>query len=132
MYHPDYSLDWFLYVDVSDLALGGVLVQKNSSGQQQVISFVSHKFSKTARAWSTYEKETFAMYYSVHQLRQYLQGKFFVLLTDHRNLVWIENQVVFANIRLQSAAYSGKRECLCRLAVENGCRGDCSVDMFGC
>lgn len=69
VYHPDASLDWFLYVDASDVALGGVLIQKTLDGVQQVIAFVSHKFSTVAKAWSTYEKEAYAMFYSVHQLR---------------------------------------------------------------
>jgi hypothetical protein len=101
LYHPDYKLDWYLYVDASDLAFGGVLIQREYNGVQQVITFISHKFSKTAKAWSTYEKEAFAMYYSVHQLRQYLLGKFFVLLTDHRNLVWIETSEVPKIIRIR-------------------------------
>ncbi len=101
MYHPDHSLDWFLSVDASDLAVGGVLVQRDINGVQQVIAFVSRKLSKSARAWSTYEKEAYAMYYSVHQLRQYLYGKFFVLLTDHRNLVWIETSEVPKIIRIR-------------------------------
>jgi hypothetical protein len=48
--HPDFSLDWFLYVDASDLAVGGVLVQRTKMGVQQVVAFVSQKFSRTARA----------------------------------------------------------------------------------
>ena len=99
--HPDFSLDWFLYVDASDIAVGGVLVQKTVEGVQQVVAFVSQKFSKTARAWSTYEKEAYGMCYAVRELRQYLQGKFFTLLTDHRNLVWIETSIVPKVIRMR-------------------------------
>jgi hypothetical protein len=30
--HPDFASDWFLYVDASDLAVGGVLVQRTGDG----------------------------------------------------------------------------------------------------
>jgi hypothetical protein len=86
-------LDWFLYVDASDIAVGGVLVQRTSDGVQQVVAFVSQKFSKAARAWSTYEKKD-GMCYAV--------GKFFTLLTDHRNLVWIGTSIVPKVIRIRS------------------------------
>ena len=99
--HPDYSLDWFLHVDASDLAVGGVLVQKTMEGAQQVVAFVSQKFSKAARAWSTYEKEAYGMCYAVKQLQKYLHGKFFTILTDHRNLVWIETSVIPKIIRIR-------------------------------
>lgn len=46
--HPDYSLDWYLYVDASDLAVGGVLVQRTPDKVQQVIAFVSQKFTAAA------------------------------------------------------------------------------------
>jgi hypothetical protein len=81
--------------------VGGVLVQRTSDGVQQVVAFVSQKFSRAARAWSTYEKETYGMCYAVKELRQYLQGKFFTLLTDHRNLVWIETSIVPKVIRIR-------------------------------
>ena len=72
LYHPDYALPWFLYVDASDLACGGVLIQLADNSIQQVIAFVSKKFTATAARWSTIEKEAFAMFYSVQKLQYYL------------------------------------------------------------
>jgi hypothetical protein len=59
------------------------------------------KFSRTARARSTFEKEAYGMCYAVKELRQYLMGKPFTLLTDHRNLVWIETSIVPKIIRIR-------------------------------
>ena len=47
--HPDYTLPWFLYVDASDKAVGGVLIQLIDGSEQQIIAFVSKKFTSTAK-----------------------------------------------------------------------------------
>lgn len=101
LYYPDYNLNWYLMVDASDFAVGGVLIQKTIDGTQQIIAFVSKKLGKTARNWSTIEKEAFSMYFTVFQLRTYLNGKFFTLLTDHHNLLWIELSQVPKIIRIR-------------------------------
>ena len=101
LYHPDYTLPWFLYVDASDLACGGVLIQLADNSVQQVIAFVSKKFTATATRWSTIEKEAFAMFYSVKKLQYYLFMKKFTLLTDHNNLLWIESSEVPKIVRMR-------------------------------
>jgi hypothetical protein len=92
--HPDYNLPWFLYVDASDEAIGGVLIQLAHGSEQQIIAFTSKKFTSTAKRWSTIEKECFAMFYSVQKLQYYLFMKKFTLLTDHNNLLWMESSIV--------------------------------------
>lgn len=99
--HPDFTLPWFLYVDASDLAVGGVLVQIAEGSIQQVVAFVSKKLSATAQRWSTIEKEAFAMFYAVSSLQYYLFLKKFTLLTDHNNLLWMESSLVPKIIRIR-------------------------------
>ena len=101
LYYPDNSLDWFLYTDASDKAVGGVLIQRTHDNQQQIIAFVSKKLSKAAINWSTFEKEAYGMFYAVQQLQNFLMGKYFVLFTDHRNLVWIEASIIPKIIRIR-------------------------------
>ena len=101
LYHPDYTLEWFLYVDASDIALGGVLIQVTAEKVQQVVAFVSKKFSAASIRWSTIEKEAFAMVYSCAQLKYYLFAKSFTMLTDHNNLLWIESSEVPKIIRMR-------------------------------
>ena len=95
LHFPDYSLPWTLRTDASDVACGGTLLQHTTdpdTGQpvEQVIAFVSCKFSGPARRWDTIKKEAYGIYYSVHELDYYLCGKEFVVETDHNNLCWIE------------------------------------------
>ena len=101
LYHPNYSLPWFLYVDASDVAVGGVLLQVLSDGVQQVIAFVSKKFTSSSVRWSTIEKEAFSMFYSCMKLRYYLHGKKFTMMTDHTNLLWREASEVPKIVRIR-------------------------------
>jgi hypothetical protein len=100
--HPDYNLPWFLYVDASDYAVGGVLVQLLEDSLQQVVAFVSKKFTANAQRWSTIEKEAFAMFYSVQKLQYYLFMKEFTLLTDHNNLLWMESSEIPKIVRMRT------------------------------
>jgi hypothetical protein len=87
---PDYTLEWQLFTDASELGVAGVLFQVRilESGEKrlEVISFVSHKFTAVAMRWSTIEKECFAIFHSLKVLKRMLWGKSFVCYTDHANL----------------------------------------------
>ena len=98
LHYPDYTLDWTLQVDASNIGVGGVLFQTIYDDKQtlqtpinQPLAYVSQKFSSQASRWSTIEQEAYAIYYAVLRLRFYLKGKPFILQTDHRNLQWIES-----------------------------------------
>ena len=90
-----------MYVDASDYAVGGVLIQIAENNEQQIVAFVSKKFTTTARRWTTIEKEAYAMFYTVQRLQYYLFMKKFTLLTDHNNLVWMETSVVPKIVRMR-------------------------------
>ena len=116
LYFPDYSLPWIIRSDSSDHAVGAVLYQvhTNSDGIiiNQPISFASHKYSGAATNWDTFKQEAFALYFAVTQFAYYLRGKDFVIETDHRNLIWIENSqvpiVVRWRVLLQSYMFTVK------------------------
>ena len=116
LYFPDYTLPWILRVDASDYAVGAVLFQEYTDHLHNVINqpiaFLSHKFSGAAVNWDTFKQEAYALYFGVSQLSYYLRGKEFILETDHRNLLWIENShvpiVVRWRVLLQSYAFTVK------------------------
>jgi len=101
LFHPNYELKWYLYVDASDAAVGGVLIQVKEDGEQQVVAFVSKKFSSSSIRWSTIEKEAFSMFYACMKLKYYLFAKQFTMLTDHNNLLWMEASEVPKIIRMR-------------------------------
>ena len=116
LHFPNYALPWILRVDASDYAVGAVLFQEftdtTNTVINQPIAFISHKFSGAAVNWDTYKQEAYALYYGVSQLSYYLRGKDFVLETDHKNLLWIENSqvpiVVRWRVLLQSYTFTVK------------------------
>lgn len=103
LYFPDYSWEWTLRTDASETGIGAVLLQRNpttgTDGDWLPIAFVSHKFSKQARHWTTIEQEAFAIFFAVFKLSYYLIGKIFTVETDHNNLIWMEASVVPKVIR---------------------------------
>jgi hypothetical protein len=121
VYFPDYTKEWILRTDASEVGVGAVLLQiiyNKEEKHYQPIAFLSHKFSVQAKHWTTIEQEAFAIYYAVLKLSYYLIGKEFVLETDHNNLLWIEASMVPKVVRwriyLQSFNFkirhiSGKR-----------------------
>lgn len=94
LHFPDYSLEWILRTDASELAVGAVLfqvaVQPDGSKHPQLIACSSKKFSDTALKWDMFKKEAYGLYFGCRSFEYYLRGKPFVLETDHRNLLWIE------------------------------------------
>ena len=94
IHYPNYDLDWILRCDASDVAVGYVLLQifKDVTGQEvyQPLVFGSKKFSGAATRWSVYDKEAFAMFWSVQDSQYLLRAKDFTLQGDHANLKWME------------------------------------------
>jgi hypothetical protein len=103
LHFPDYSLPWIIRSDSSDHAVGAILFQEYSPSPDtivhQPIAFASHKYSGAAVNWDTFKQEAYALYFAVTQFSYYLRGKEFVIETDHRNLIWMENSLVPIIIR---------------------------------
>jgi len=78
---PNFSEQFKLDVDASDVAVGGVLHQ--SSGP---ISFFSRKLSPSEKNYSTLDKEFLALKESVKKFHPYLFGRKFEIYTDHKPL----------------------------------------------
>jgi hypothetical protein len=105
IYYPNYELDFVLRCDASLWGVGAGLFQvyKPTSDPAtwvyQPIGFASKKFSPQAMRWTTIEQEAYGCYFAVWYFRYYLQGKLFILETDHNNLLWMEASAVPKVIR---------------------------------
>ena len=95
---PNVSDPFILYTDASEVGIGAMLVQNQTSGEVPV-GFFSQKFTETATRWSTIEKECFALFAAVLFFQSYLLGRLFFIKTDHKNLVYMANSIVPKVIR---------------------------------
>ena len=73
--------------DASAYGLGGVLTQKQPSGEWQPVSFISRSLTPTEQKYSQIEKEALALTWACEHFTQYLLGINFQLETDHKPLV---------------------------------------------
>ena len=69
-------------------AIGGVLSQKQD-GQERVIAYGARKLGKHERNYSSNRGELLAVIHFCTTWKYYLQGKKFILRTDHQALKWI-------------------------------------------
>ena len=84
--HPIPGAQLSLWIDASDYAIGGSLMQLNNNSWEP-IAFLSAKLSKSQQKWSTYDRELFAMYTSVRRLRHMLEGRNSIIYTDQNPLI---------------------------------------------
>jgi hypothetical protein len=87
---PDFSRPFRVTTDASNIAVGAILSQIQEDGTERPIAFASQTLSKQQRKYSTIERETYAIIYALEQFRCYLFGQKFILITDHRPLVWLK------------------------------------------
>ena len=89
MGHPKFDREFILDVDASDYALGAELSQIEDNGDERPIYYASRHLEKAERSYSATARETLAAVFGCEHFSHYLQGKKFVLRTDHNPLVWL-------------------------------------------
>ncbi|HEY9759020.1 MAG TPA: RNase H-like domain-containing protein, partial [Oculatellaceae cyanobacterium] len=87
--HPDFDQPFILYTDASDCGLGAVLSQKDEQGKDKPIVYLSRTLTYAERNYDVREKEALAIVWACEELRPYLIGAHFTIVTDHKNLRWV-------------------------------------------
>ena len=82
--HFDPRKDIKLMVDASNAAVGGVLLQFEN--EWRPISYFGHKLLKYQLSYTVTEKECLAVVIGVCKYRHYLEGKEFIIVSDHHAL----------------------------------------------
>ncbi|KAG9394819.1 DNA N-6-adenine-methyltransferase [Carpediemonas membranifera] len=87
-----------LYTDACEHGIGAVLMVRRGDKRLPIGYFSKAIQEDTSRArWNMTQKEAFAIKEGVKHFRQFLRGRKFTVMTDHRNLLWMdqsENAVV--------------------------------------
>ncbi|OWZ18625.1 LOW QUALITY PROTEIN: Retroelement [Phytophthora megakarya] len=84
---PDESKPFTVVCDASDYAINCALLQEDTEGRDQVISFQSRQLKAAERNYPVHDKKLLAMKYALVKFRVHLLGtRPFVVFTDHASL----------------------------------------------
>ena len=84
---PDYNHEFTVVVDASGVGIGAVLLQ-----DERPVAFGGRKLTDTELKWSTTEQEMLAVVHHLNKWRCYLEGRHFVVVTDHEPNTWFHRQ----------------------------------------
>ncbi|XP_029644577.1 uncharacterized protein LOC115218783 [Octopus sinensis] len=85
--HPAPNAPLTLSVDASESAIGAVL-QHTVEGEVKPLAFFSCQLKPAERRYSTFDRELLAIYLSVRHFQHQLEGREFVIYTDHKPLTF--------------------------------------------
>ena len=85
--HPKMSAPLAIFTDASDFTLEAALQQQTDEGWQP-LAFFTKKLSSAQRKYSTYDRELLAIYSAVKHFQYMVEGRQFVVYTDHKPLTF--------------------------------------------
>ena len=87
--HYNSSLPLRLACDASPYGVGVVISHIMPNGEEKPIAYGSRTLSKAERNYAQVEKEALAIIFGIKKFHQYIYGRKFLLVTDHKPLTSI-------------------------------------------
>lgn len=85
--HYDPAAELVLQCDASSVGLGAALLQLGPDGELQSVAYASRTLNSAEQNYSQIERESLAIVFGITMFRQYLLGRHFKPLTDHKPLI---------------------------------------------
>ena len=85
--HYDPSLQIGIFCDASEVGIGAILFHRFEDGSEGPIINISKTLSDTQRRYSQVQKEALAVIFALKKFHQFLYGRSFILVTDHKPLL---------------------------------------------
>ena len=85
----DYQYPIILKCDASNVGLGAALVQV-INGKERPVMLISKTLNKSERNAHIYEKELYAIIWSYHKLKEFIEGHEFTIHTDNKAVYYLE------------------------------------------
>ena len=87
--HYDVKMPLTLSCDASSHGIGMVISHVLPNGEERPIAYASRTLSKSEKNYAQIEKEALAIVFGIKRFHQFLYGRQFCLITDHKPLVTI-------------------------------------------
>ena len=85
--HYDPDLPIRVAADVSSYGLGAVLSHVLRDGPEHPTAYVSRTLTPSEKNYAKVKKDTLAIVFGVRKFHQYIYGRIFTLVTDHKPLL---------------------------------------------
>ena len=85
--HFDPALEIGISCDASETGIGAVLFHRFADGKERPISNISKTLSSTQKKYGQVQKEALSIIFALKKFHQYLYGRRFILVTDHKPLL---------------------------------------------